>query len=182
MGLFSGVEEAAMREPNLEKLNALVGKLVGDLGISLGGASILLGDRLGLYKAMADGAAGHSVRACQEDRPARALCARMAVRPGRVRIHRLPPRKKRRSHSRPSKPWRSPKKGRRRSSPVHSMSCNPPISTNPRSPKRFEPGKALAGTSIRSACSRAPNASSGRAITPISSRTGFRRSRASRRS
>jgi hypothetical protein len=44
-----------MREPNLEKLNALVGKLVGDLGISLGGASILLGDRLGLYKAMADG-------------------------------------------------------------------------------------------------------------------------------
>src|SRR4029078_3592060 len=45
-----------MREPNLEKLNALVGKLVGDLGISLGGASILLGDRLGLYKALADGA------------------------------------------------------------------------------------------------------------------------------
>jgi ribosomal protein L11 methylase PrmA len=32
-----------------------LGKLVGDLGISLGGASILLGDRLGLYKAMADG-------------------------------------------------------------------------------------------------------------------------------
>src|SRR6187431_411452 len=45
-----------MREPNLEKLNALVGKLVGDLGVALGGASILLGDRLGLYKAMADGA------------------------------------------------------------------------------------------------------------------------------
>ena len=45
-----------MREPNLEKLNALVGELVGDLGISLGGASILLGDRLGLYKGMADGA------------------------------------------------------------------------------------------------------------------------------
>jgi hypothetical protein len=44
-----------MREPNPDKLNALVGKLVGDLGISLGGASILLGDRLGLYKAMADG-------------------------------------------------------------------------------------------------------------------------------
>ena len=44
-----------MREPNLEKLNSLVGKLVGDLGVSLGGASILLGDRLGLYKAMADG-------------------------------------------------------------------------------------------------------------------------------
>src|SRR5580704_4578051 len=48
-------EEIAMREPNLDKLNELVGKLVGDLGASLAGASILLGDRLGLYKAMADG-------------------------------------------------------------------------------------------------------------------------------
>jgi SAM-dependent methyltransferase len=48
--------EAVMREPNPEKLNALMGKLVNDLGVSLGGASILLGDRLGLYKAMADGA------------------------------------------------------------------------------------------------------------------------------
>jgi SAM-dependent methyltransferase len=46
-----------MREPNPDKLNDLVGKLVNDLGASLAGASILLGDRLGLYKAMADGEA-----------------------------------------------------------------------------------------------------------------------------
>ena len=39
-----------------DKLNELVGKLVGDLGASFAGAGILLGDRLGLYKAMADGA------------------------------------------------------------------------------------------------------------------------------
>jgi SAM-dependent methyltransferase len=45
-----------MREPNPEKLNELVGKLVNDIGASLSGASVLLGDRLGLYKAMADGA------------------------------------------------------------------------------------------------------------------------------
>ena len=45
-----------MREPNSDKLNELVGKLVGDLGAAIAGASILLGDRLGLYKAMADGA------------------------------------------------------------------------------------------------------------------------------
>jgi SAM-dependent methyltransferase len=43
-------------EPNPEKLNALVGKLLGDLGASLTGALIVLGDNLGLYKAMADGA------------------------------------------------------------------------------------------------------------------------------
>jgi SAM-dependent methyltransferase len=49
--------EAVMREPNSDKLNELVGKLVGDLGAAMAGASILLGDRLGLYKAMVDGAA-----------------------------------------------------------------------------------------------------------------------------
>jgi SAM-dependent methyltransferase len=46
-----------MREPNPDKLNELVGKLVGDLGAAIAGASILLGDRLGIYKAMADGTA-----------------------------------------------------------------------------------------------------------------------------
>ena len=44
-----------MREPNPDKLNELVGKLVNDVGASLSGASMLLGDRLGLYRAMADG-------------------------------------------------------------------------------------------------------------------------------
>jgi SAM-dependent methyltransferase len=44
-----------MREPNPDKLNDLAGKLVGDLGAAMAGASVLLGDRLGLYKAMARG-------------------------------------------------------------------------------------------------------------------------------
>jgi hypothetical protein len=44
-----------MREPNPDKLNELTGKLVGDVGAAIAGASILLGDRLGIYKAMADG-------------------------------------------------------------------------------------------------------------------------------
>jgi ubiquinone/menaquinone biosynthesis C-methylase UbiE len=44
-----------MREPDMGKLDALMGKLVGDLGASLSAALIVLGDRLGLYKAMADG-------------------------------------------------------------------------------------------------------------------------------
>ena len=43
-----------MREPNPDKLNELVGKLVNDLGASLAGASILLGDRLGLYRTLAE--------------------------------------------------------------------------------------------------------------------------------
>ena len=43
------------RTPDPEKLNALMGHLVGDLGAALTGALVLLGDHLGLYKAMADG-------------------------------------------------------------------------------------------------------------------------------
>jgi hypothetical protein len=33
-----------MREPNPDKLNALTGKLLGDVGAAIAGASILLGD------------------------------------------------------------------------------------------------------------------------------------------
>lgn len=44
-----------MREADPQKLDALVGRLVGDVGASVTGALIVLGDQLGLYKAMADG-------------------------------------------------------------------------------------------------------------------------------
>lgn len=44
-----------MRVPDPEKLDALVGRLVGEVGASVTGALIVLGDRLGLFKAMADG-------------------------------------------------------------------------------------------------------------------------------
>lgn len=168
-----------MREPNPEKLNALVGKLVNDLGISLGGASILLGDRLGLYKAMADGdiftPSELAKKTGLHERYVREWLSGQAAS-GYIDYHP----EKTRSRSRPNKRWRSPRRGRQLSSPVHSMSCSPPISTNPRSPKHFEQGRALAGMSIRSAFSRAPNGSSGLAITPIWFRTGFRRSKASK--
>src|SRR6202034_2856848 len=45
-----------MREPDMDKLNQLVGKMVGEVGACISGALTVLGDRLGLYKAMADGA------------------------------------------------------------------------------------------------------------------------------
>ena len=51
---------------------------------------------------------------------------------------------------------------------VHSISYRPRIWTNPRSPRRFEVAKASAGTTIRSAYSRARSASSDPAIAQIS--------------
>ncbi|MFC5068599.1 class I SAM-dependent methyltransferase [Flaviflagellibacter deserti] len=44
-----------MREPDHDKLDALVGRMVGDLGACTTGPLVVLGDRLGLFKAMADG-------------------------------------------------------------------------------------------------------------------------------
>jgi SAM-dependent methyltransferase len=44
-----------MREPDMQKLDALVGRLVEDIGASMSGALVVLGDRIGIFKAMADG-------------------------------------------------------------------------------------------------------------------------------
>lgn len=46
-----------MRTPDPEKLNTLLGQLVGDLGACASAALVLIGDRLGIYKAMSDGKA-----------------------------------------------------------------------------------------------------------------------------
>jgi SAM-dependent methyltransferase len=46
-----------MKSPDPEKLNALMGRLIGDLGAIATGALVLLGDKLGIYKAMGDGKA-----------------------------------------------------------------------------------------------------------------------------
>ena len=44
-----------MQQPDQDKLNAFLGRMVGDLGSVATGALVLLGDRLGLFKAMRDG-------------------------------------------------------------------------------------------------------------------------------
>ncbi|MBX4974307.1 methyltransferase domain-containing protein [Rhizobium lentis] len=44
-----------MREPDMQKLDALVGRLVGDVGAAMSGALVVLGDQVGIFRAMADG-------------------------------------------------------------------------------------------------------------------------------
>ena len=115
-----------MREPNLEKLNALVGKLVGDLGISLGGASILLGDRLGLYKAMADGAVVTPSELAKKtglhERYVREWLSGQAAS-GYIDYH---PEKNAFSLSAEQAMAFAEEGSPKLSLPVHSMSCNPP--------------------------------------------------------
>ncbi|TCU27671.1 methyltransferase family protein [Rhizobium azibense] len=44
-----------MRKADMQKLDGLVERLVGDVGAAVSGALVVLGDDLGLFKAMADG-------------------------------------------------------------------------------------------------------------------------------
>lgn len=44
-----------MREFDSQKLDEMVGRLIGDVGACVSGSLVVLGDRLGLYKAMSDG-------------------------------------------------------------------------------------------------------------------------------
>jgi hypothetical protein len=50
-------EPAPITQPaDPDKLNAFLGRMVGDLGAIATGALVLLGDRLGLFRAMRSGA------------------------------------------------------------------------------------------------------------------------------
>ena len=46
---------AQARELDLDLLNAFIGQMVGDLGATVSAGLVLIGDRLGIYRAMADG-------------------------------------------------------------------------------------------------------------------------------
>src|SRR3954467_261194 len=43
------------REVDPDLLNAFIGQMVGDLGATVSAGLVLIGDRLGIYRAMADG-------------------------------------------------------------------------------------------------------------------------------
>src|SRR5690242_1850468 len=43
------------RQPDSDLLNAFLGRMIGDLGATVSAGLVLIGDRLGIYRAMADG-------------------------------------------------------------------------------------------------------------------------------
>lgn len=52
--MASEILERSTTAPDADKLNAFMGKMVGDMGAAISGALVLLGDRLGLYKTLAE--------------------------------------------------------------------------------------------------------------------------------
>jgi SAM-dependent methyltransferase len=51
----SDKQKTDMQQPDMEKVDALVARLVGDLGAGVSGVLVVLGDHLGLFRAMIDG-------------------------------------------------------------------------------------------------------------------------------
>ena len=70
------------------KLNAFMGRFVGDFGAALHAATIVVGDQLGLYKALAKGPATVEALARVTETDPR-LPARVAVGAGGQRLRRV---------------------------------------------------------------------------------------------
>ena len=77
--------------PDAAKLEQFVFRAVDEVGATLNAALVVMGDRLGLYRALAGAGALTAGRARGAHRHRRALRARVAQRPGRGRLRRLPP-------------------------------------------------------------------------------------------
>ena len=92
--------------PDAAKLEQFVFRAVDEVGATLNAALVVMGDRLGLYRALAGAGAAHARRARRAHRHRRALRARVAQRPGRGRLRRLPPGRGRATACRPSRPSR----------------------------------------------------------------------------
>ena len=73
---------------DMTKLEPLLGTVVNEMGAASNGALVILGDKLGLFRALSQGAMT-SAELAAEDRHARALCARVAFRTGGLRLRRL---------------------------------------------------------------------------------------------
>ena len=65
-----------------DKLDEFMGKMLNDMGAAATGAMVLIGDKLGLYKALAEAGPLAPAELAAPDRHGGALCPRMAGGPG----------------------------------------------------------------------------------------------------
>ena len=73
---------------DMNKLNAFIGQFVTDLGAAVHTGMVVIGEKLGLYKALA-GEPDDFRATCRQDEDRRALSARVAVFTSRRRLHHL---------------------------------------------------------------------------------------------
>src|SRR6185312_13620704 len=144
---------------NADRLNAFMGKMVGDMGAALNASLVLLGDKLGLYKMLAAKGPMSSAELAKAtgttERYVREWLAAQAAS-GYVEYDA----KAGRSRCSPSRRWRWPM--RRAPSSLAPSATSSPLrfSTSRRFRRPSLQAKASAGTGAANACFAAPRASS----------------------
>ena len=88
------------------KLEQFVFRAVDEVGATLNAALVVIGDRLGLYRALAGAGPLTPGELGGAHRHRRALRPRVAERPGRRRLRRVRRRRRAATASRPSRRWR----------------------------------------------------------------------------
>src|SRR3954466_3474363 len=136
------------------RLEAFMGRFVQDMGAAATAPLVVLGDKLGLYKAMADGepltpAELAARTGCRERYLREWLCQQAAS--GYVEYEagafRLPPEQAPGAGPRRGRRWRSPTTTARCSSRARSSCSRPSSRTSPTSPSASAPAREWAGTS-----------------------------------
>lgn len=161
------------------KLEAFMGKMVGDMSAAMSGALVVVGAKSGLYKALARGPATSAELAERSglfERYVREWLAAQATSgfvdydadSGRYSMG-------------PEQTAALADSNSRSTSRMRSKSFPRPISTNRKSRLRSSRAGAWVGMSIMNACSGAPSAFSGPAIVPTCFQAGCQRSMASSR-
>ena len=136
-GLTRSSKEAVM-DVNSDKLNAFMGKMVGDFGAALNASLMLIGDKLGLYKTLAaKGPMNSAELARPPARPSAMFANGWRRRPHPATSNTMQREKNSRCY--PSRRWRSPMKTALFSWARSAIWSRQPFLTNPRSPKRSRP-------------------------------------------
>ena len=165
---------ATIEQPpvDMEALMGFVFRAVDEVGATLNAALVVMGDKLGLYRALAGTGGLTPAELARGDRHDRALRARVAERPGGGRLRGLRPRQ-RPLHARP-RAGRRADRSRQPGLPARLLPDRDRrgASTRRASPRPCAAATASAGTSTRTTCSTAASASSAPATTRTWSPSG----------
>ena len=167
---------------DIDKLHEFVFRAVDEVGATLNAALVVIGDKLGLYRALAGAGAADAGRAGRAHRHRRALRARVAERPGGRRLRGL--RRRQRTLLAAARAGRGAGRRRQPRLPAGLLPDRAGLGARLAADHRGRPHRrrASAGTSTSTTSTRAASASSGPATTPTWSPSGCRPSRAWSRS
>ena len=146
---------------DVDKLMAFVFKAVDEVGATLNTALVVLGDKLGYYRTMADADRSHRAQLASATGDRRALRPGVAQRPGRRRLRRVRRRLPATTPCRPSRRPPSPTRAARPTCPASSRSRSAPRTTRTASSAGgSQPAPGWAGTSTTPTCTTAASGSS----------------------